>query len=809
MVRSWMEALKLDLFYAARLARKNPGFSLLVVAAMGLGAASATLMFAVLNATMLRPLGYADEDRLVMVWDQMVKLKRPEWPTSYGTYQDYRLMNRSFKQMAGFSPQTVTALFADRSERLPIMQVTANFLGLLGVRPIAGRDFLPGEDERGKNGVVLLSHGFWIRRFGASPGALGQTINLDNRVYEIAGVLPPTFHFRLSGWEEPALLLPMPIEADPDRSRGSVRVLARLKPEVSLEQARQEMRALARRLEAEQALYRGPNGEDAGYTIGVVPLREQLFGAARRSVLLLFAATLLMLLVVAVNVGHLFLEWRTRREQEAAIRLSLGATRGRLLQQSIIHALVLTLSGGALATALTFVGARLLLPVLPAELSALDGLPIDWRVLLFTLAICALSGCGFGALPGARLSRLRTSAVRVTPGASRSGLLMLQTCLSVILVIGAGLLLRSLIRLAGVDPGFRPDNLLTAQLSLSPNRFPERSLHRDYVERLLDWLGRQGDVEAVTISSRLPLTYDSGGMPFFIEGRPYGASSATPQYVHFQIVGLRYFSMLKIPLLAGRDFDERDRDPQRPVAIVNAALARDFFPGEDPIGKRILLGAPRPGVEWRTIIGVVGDVRTAGLSVPPLPQMYEPYAQSPVRNITLIIHARTGAALLGQWLEQAMAAFDREQPVYAISTMERRVEESLAQPRFRTTLFTAFGGLAFFMAAFGIYSITAFRIAQRAKDIAIRIAIGATARQIRRWVLRQALLPVGFGLAAGLIGALDAGRVLSGFLYEISPLDPAVYAVSSVLFLSVALLAGLLPAERAARLEPSITLRLD
>lgn len=805
----WMEPLGRDIRYGFRVLWKNPMFSALVILAMGLGAGAATLMFSVVNAALLKPFEYRDPDRLVMIWDQLLKLRILEYPSSMGIYEDYRERARSFEDIAAFVPMSATAQFAERAERVQVMQMTANLPSLVGVPVALGRGFQPGEDRRGKDTSAILSDGLWRRRFGADPAVLGKALIIENRSYTIAGVMPPGFRFRLTGWEAPDVWLPVPLEADPNRIRGALRLLGRLKPDVPIEQARAEMKSIARALSVEFRVYQGPRGEDAGYTAGVVTLRDQLFGSSRRSLVLLFCATILMLVIAGANVAQLFMEWRAKREQELAIRYSLGASQGRIWRQLTTESILLSLLGGVVGLALSFAGSRLLYQTMPHDLSALDGIPIDFRVLVFTGLVCCVSGLIFGILPGHNPELLRASGSRVSRGTVRGGLVMIQACLSLVLLIGSGLLLRSLARLGSVDPGFRSENILTAQISLPQSQFRERHEVRGFTERLIDFLRRQPEIRAASVSSRPPFSYGTGGDPFSIEGRNYEASGPTPQFAHFQTVAAGYFSLLGIPLKEGRDFDDRDRDAQNPVSIVNETLARGFFTDESPLGKRIMLGAPRPGIPWRTIVGVVSDVRTAGLAIKPIPQIYEPYAQSPARWITILVSTRVPPERYGERLQQAIASFDREQPVYAVLSMQRRIQDSLAQPRFRTALFTAFGALAFFLAAFGVYSVTTFRVTRRTREIGIRMALGANEGSIHAWIVGQSLLPVAFGLLAGWIGSFGATRLLAGLLYEISPVDPIVYAVSTGVFLFMTLLASYLPARRAARLNPSATLRVE
>ncbi|MBL8177111.1 MAG: ABC transporter permease [Bryobacterales bacterium] len=800
-----MELLWRDLRFAVRILARNPGFTGLAVCAMAFGIAATTLLFSVVNATLLKSLPYRDPERLVMLWDQLRAFRLLEFPTSYGIFQDYRDRGNVFEQIEAFVPMTATLVLPERPERISALRVTAGMLPMLGAGVIAGRSIERGEDRRGADRTALLSYGLWMRRFGGDRNALGQTIQLDNKVYTVGGVLDPGFRFRLAGGLPPDVVTPLPLDQDPERRRGSLRVLARMRPGVTIEQARRTMGDIAGQLSKEYRVYQGPNGEDAGYTATVAPLREQLYGAASQSVLLLFGATLTLLAITCANVAYLFLEWRAKRDAEFQIREWVGATQGTLWRQLITESLLVSLTGGVVGLAVVSVGAQVLFPHLPNELSALDDLRVDATVFLFAGLLCAATGTLFGLLPGNR----RKGSTRVTREGLRPWLVVAQTSMSLVLLVIATLLARSMAKLESVDVGLRRDRILAAQVSFpTPSRMDTTPV-RAYWTRLLEWSATQPDFEGVALSSLLPFAAGTGGDPFSIEGRAFQSSGATPQMARYQVVSADYFTLLRIPLRAGRFFAASDDKPENSVAIVSEALAKAFWPNESPLGKRILLGAPRPGGRWMTIVGVVADVKNTGVENRPLPHIYETIGQAPVLHTTLLIGTRLEAEQLAGAIEARMASFDRTTPVYGISTMEQRIARTMEQPRFRSRLFSAFGLLAFLLAAFGIYSVTAFRVAQRMREIGIRMALGAAPGEIRRWVAGSALKPVAIGLAAGLLIALAISGALSRFLFEVSPRDGLAYAVSVGSFLLVAWIASLLPAWRAARQAPIRTLRQE
>jgi len=792
-----------DVSYAIRVLSRHSGFTTLVVLAMALGIAASTLLFSVMNAAMLQPLPYRDANRLALVWDQLLNLRLLEFPTSRGVFVDYRARNRSFEQLEAFSPFTVSLQFTDRAERVGALRVTAGFLQLLGTHAVVGRTFEAGEDAPGKDNAVLLGHGLWMRRFGGNRDAVGQQLRVDNRSYTIAGILEPSFRFRLAGGVPPDVVIPIPMDPDPTRTRDSLYVLGRLRAGVTLEQAQSDMKALAKQLKDEFRIHRGPKGEDAGYTVNVVGLRQQLYGGATKSLMLLFAATIALLAITCANVAHLFLEWRSKRREEFAIREWMGATRGALWRQTIIESLIVSLAGGVVAIIAVWFGALALAARLPRELSALDGLPLDARVFLFALLICTVTGIALGMMP----NKTKSFGRRVTSEGSKPWLVVAQTSLSVVLLVTAVILIRSMLRLESVAPGFRTENVLTGQLVLPVARFRTREEGKVYWDRMLEWFSRQPEFPLVALSSTSPMYAGPGADPFSIEGRPFELDGPTPQIARYQVVSPGYFPLLQIPLVSGRLIEESDQSQDRLVAVINQTMAQRFWPNENPIGKRITKGAARAESRWMTIVGVVADVKNAGLDSRPLPQIYHPIAQEAARFTTLMVGTLLPPDQMAAKLEERMAMFDREMPLYGIASMEKRILRTLEQPRFRTSLFAAFGLLAFALAAFGVYSVTAFRVAQRTREIGIRMAIGAEPSNIRWWIAGHTLRPVAIGLLLGIVVSLAAGSVLTAFLYETSPRDGTSYLITVAVFVSVAWIASVLPAHRAARLQPSVTLR--
>jgi putative ABC transport system permease protein len=806
-----------DVRYALRILLRDPGFAIVAILALALGIGANTAIFSLVNAALLRPLPYPDGSRLMVVWDRLSKLGIAQFPVSYANYLDYKSGNRVFEDVAAFSSAEFNLTTAEQAERVPGVYVSSNLLEMLSAVPAAGRVFLPEENAAGRDNVVVLSDSLWRRRFGAHPGVLGKTMMLDGNALQIVGILPRAFSFAPVN-PPPEVWMPVRPPPDPGRTAGALELIARLKPGVTVEQARADMAAVAHGVEERYHPYRGPHGEDAGYNVSVAPLRDQLYGGMRRGLLVLLAAVAFVLLIACANVANLLLARMVGRRREIAVRRALGAGRLRLARQLLVESVTLALAGGALGLLLAMWGVSAMPALMPAGLPRLETIPLDARVLSFTLLVSLVTGLGFGVAPlvegsGLRLTEALKEGGRGSAGGARSGrlrrsLITAEIALSLVLVIGAGLLIKSFVRLTGVDPGFHAQHLITARISLPESQYREDHLVTAFFHDLVERTRAVPGVQSASVVSRLPLTGGPGGDPFSIQGRPYDASSRTPQVANQQVVGADYFRVMQIPLLAGRAFAERE---SQPVAVINQKMARGFWPAapSDAIGRRIVLGAPRPGAAWLTIVGIVGDVRNSSLDAPPLPQMYVPVERLPARSMALVIRTAGDPESVISAVRARIFAFVPNLPLYDVQTMSARARATVGQPRFQTLLLGLFAALALALAAIGIYGVIAQSAVQRTQEIGIRMALGAQPASVLQLVLREGLIVGLAGIALGLAATLAVVRLLSSLLYEVPAFDPATFLGASVLLMAVVMAACYIPARRAARLDPMIALRWE
>jgi putative ABC transport system permease protein len=805
-----------DLRYAIRQLVRHPGFTVVAVLALGLGIGANTAIFSVVNAALLRPLPYRDSSRLVVVWDQLVKLGLDRFPVSYANYLDYRAQNGVFQDVAAFTYSEFNLTAGDQAERVPGMRVSANLLPMLGATPAAGRIFASEENGPGRGNVVVLSDSIWRRRFGQDKGIVGKTITLDGTALTVVGILAANFSFS-AGNPAPEIWVPVELRLDPDRTAGALELIARLKPGVTLAQASTGLRAVARGIEDRYHPYRGPHGEDAGYGVTVIPLRDELYGSMRRGLLVLLSAVAFVLLIACANVASLLLARTAERRREIAVRLSLGAGRLRLVRQLLFESITLSTTGGLLGLALAFWGVNALPALMPGSLPYLETIPLDFRVLGFALAVSLATGVIFGLAPalegsGLALSETLKQAGRgiTAPGSRRMRRVLIigEVALSLVLVIGAGLLIKSFARLLSIHPGFQAAKLITARISLSEQTYQDDRRVAAFYSQLLERVRVLPGVLSASVVSQLPLTGGPGGDPFSIEGRPYDMHSRTPQITSHQIIGADYFRTMQIPLLAGRLFRDREAVPS---VIVNQTMARGFWPGDpsQAIGRRILLGAPRPGAPWLTITGVVGDVRNSGLAAEPIPQMYVSIDQTPAHSMALVIRTARDSGSLISAVRAQVFSIDPNQPLYDVKTMGQRVAATVAQPRFQTVLLAAFGTLALILAAIGIYGVIAQSVVDRTHEIGIRMALGARPGAVLRSFIWEGLAMGLAGVALGLAATTPLAHFVASLLYGVPALDAGTFLIASLVLMLVVLAASYVPARRAAQLDPVAALRWE
>jgi putative ABC transport system permease protein len=797
-----MDTLLQDIRYGMRLLLKHRGFAAAAIVTLGLGIGANTAVFSVASGVLLRPLPYPEAERLVWGWGRAGE--NPRAAVSPPDFLDFRSTSRSFETLAAMSAYTIHPALTgpERPQQLSGVLVSAGFFEALGVAPVIGRTFLPADEAVSLPEAVMLSHRLWRERFSGDPSLPGRAVTIDGRAMTVIGVMPASF--RMPADAEAWLPLPLGDETMQVRRFHQLRLIGRLRPGVSLAGAQAEMNALAAGL-----VERYP---DSNTDFGVVlaSLSDAIVGDTRPALFTLLAAVAAVLLIAGVNVANLLLARAAARRREGAIRAALGASRGRLARQWLVESLLLSLAGGALGLLLGYWGQDVLRAMGPADFPRLDEVSIDGRVLLFTLAVSIATGIAFGLVPARQAARvdaqsaLREGGARAAGGRGRMRALLaaVEVMASVVLLAGAGLLARSLVRLLDVDPGFRPAEVATTTLRLPVTK--EEDEQRRFFTALVERVEALPGVESAGLVSQLPLSGQLNDTYFTIEGRP-PSPSGQPNHANFRGVSDHYFRAMGIPLIRGRSFARSDGPSAPGVVVVNEPFVRAFFPGEEPLGRRIAVDLGSPfAVE---IVGVVGGVRHTSLATEPEPEMYLSATQQPTGFMNLVVRARGNAAALAGGLRAAVAAIDPDQPLGPVRTMTSVVSASAGDRRFPTLLLGGFAGLALVLAAIGLYGVMAESVAQRTAELGIRMALGASARDVVRLVVREGLRVTLVGLGAGIGGALALSRLLASLLYAVPAHDPATFAGVAAIVAAVALAACALPARRAARTSPQIALR--
>jgi putative ABC transport system permease protein len=804
-----MLAMFADIRYALRQFARSPGFAAVAILTLALGIGANTAVFSVADAVLLRPLPYPNADRLVMIWDQLWKIGVRQLPVSPATFDAYRADGRVFDTAAAFKEQDRNLTGAGYAERVSATSASSGLFEMLGARTALGRSFTAEDWQPAHNHVAILGYSLFARRFGANPSVIGQTVRLDDGAYIVVGVMARDFSFSLHAGSVDIWTPLPPVE---NRAMWQFQMLVRMRPGIGIQAAQASVTAAAAHVEETTHPYRGPNGEDGGYHAIVVPLREQLLGDFRTGALILLSAVALVLLIVCANVANLLLARAAAREKEIAVRRALGASNAALLRQCMTEAGVLAALGGAAGAVVGAWGVALLKALSPTDLPGVARIGIDGRALLFMFGISCVVCLLFGTAPSLAVTRMNwiLRGSRARRRASRV-LVAGEVALALMLLIGAGLLLKSFARLRQIDPGFRLDHLLTMQVQVSGPRYAQPRARINFFSEVRQRLARlPGVVDASTVS-RLPIARvglnTRSGNPFSIDGQRWNPNSPAPQIAHTQTVGLDYFMTMGIPLRAGRVFSQADTLDAPPVAVVNETLARRFFVKRDAIGRHILLGAPEPGARWMTIVGIIGDLRTGALDDQPMPQYYTPQAQEGPGSMIVVLRTAGDPLLLAREASAMVRQLDPDVPVYQVGTMQQHVSEAVGQPRFQTVLLALFAAAALFLAAVGIYGVVAHAAAQRTKEIGIRMALGADAARVVGTVLTDGLRPVAVGIVLGLAGAMALARLLSSVLFEVAPRDPAAFAGAGVVLALTAAAACLGPARRAALLDPQTALR--
>jgi predicted permease len=801
-----------DLRYGLRTLGKSPGFTAFAVAALALGIASSTAIFSLADAVLLRALPYHDAGRLVMIWEDGSAFGFPRQPPAPGNFASWRSENDVFSGMAAVAYHSFALTGQGQPQQLPGSRVTTNLFSVLGVKPALGRGFLPTEGKPGTGYVAVLSHGLWLRDFGGDPRAVGRKIRLNGETYTVAGVMPAGFQFpdRNSELWVPAMFPAKELE---NRDHHYLQVVARLRAGVSLRQANAHLALLAGRLERE---YPDTNAETGTYA---VPLREVLAGDLRPVLVVLLGAVAFVLLIACANVASLLLARAAGRRRELAMRIALGAGRGRMVRQLLTESLLLAVIAGCAGWILALWGERFLSRLVPAGIPPPGGSGLDVRVLGFTLVVTVATGVLFGTAPALRASRLEPAealregggrgGVGAGGGRARDVLVAGEVALALILLTGATLMIRSFVKLRGLDPGFRPAQVLALRTSLPSPAYDAPARRNAFYQQVLERVSGLPGVVAAAYTTWLPMTNPGGARGIIIDGRP--EPPPDQQIIpNVRMISRDYFRALGIPLVAGRLFDSRDGAGAPLAGVINRTMAQRFWAGASPLGARISFGDYGSKFGWITIVGVVGDVAQGGPGVPSRPAVYLPYAQQdffPPQY--LAVRTRGDPMLLADAVRRQIWAVDPDQPVTSVMPLEAVLADRLAPRVTETTLLGTFAALALLLAGLGIYAVLGYAVAQRTQEIGVRVALGAQRSDVLRLVLGHGLRLVLAGVGIGVAGSLALARVLGHLLYGVSATDPASYAGVALLLTLVALLACYVPARRALRVDPMIALRYE
>jgi putative ABC transport system permease protein len=827
---SSVENFLMDIRFGLRMLRKNPGFTAVAVLTLALGIGANTAVFGVMNAVLLRPLPFKQPSGLMMLFEGIPKLGFPKMGFSAPDFAVFERAQKSFESVGVYQNKYFNISGDREPERLMAARISSSVFPMLGAEPMLGRTFTIGEDAPGQN-VVILSYGLWQRRFGADPSIIGRHLELNRQPYTVIGVMPKAFNFPLRGPQgsEPAeLWVPMAFTATELEGWGTNYMngaLARLRPGLAFEQASAEAESLSRSIGSNYPPELTKAFQGAELKVIMSSYHEEVVKSVRTLLLILMAAVVLVLLIACANVATLLVSRAASRQKEVALRITLGATRVRLLRQTLTESLLLALIGGSLGLAFAFWVKTLLLSLVPEGVPLPRDIPIGGSVIVFVLAASFLTTVLFGLVPAFQVSAmalhgpLQEGDRSGTPGRLRHRLqgffVTVEFALALVLLIGSGLLIRSFAKLLETDPGFRPDHVLTLNIPIPSERYTHAPKVRQFYEQLLDRAGNIPGVKEVGLTSDLPLN-GCGTIAIQIEGGR-NAGGETPQAICQTWQVGNYFQTLGIPLLKGRSFTHEDRIDAQPVAIVSETAGRQFWPGQDPIGKRIRWGVYAP---WQTVVGLVGDVNDEPLGQPVQLHVYRPYLQmadlffedsrfGEVRSMNLAVLSQTDPASLTSAVIGQIHSLDPDLAVVHIRTMAQVISSSVAGPRFNTLLLGGFAGVALFLAAIGIYGVMAYAITQQTHEIGIRLALGAQPRNVLQLVLRRGVRLAGVGATFGVAAALALTRLMAGLLYDVSATDPATFSCVVIVLLGIALLACYLPARRAMRVDPMVALRYE
>jgi putative ABC transport system permease protein len=810
-----------DIRYGVRTLLKTPTFTIVAALVLALGIGANTAIFTVVNTLLLRPLPYPDSSKLVMLYETNPRFQIgvDTLPVTAGNFVDWRDQNTVFEHVCSVGAGRWNLTGGGEPERIAGASVSPDFFRLMKIEPILGRTFLEDEDQEGKDKVLVLGQALWLKRFGGDPNIIGKTISIDDESYSVIGIAPEGFQFPRRGevpWftgvtDQTELWRPMPFGKDlitKSRANHQLSVIARLKPELTRERAQAEMSSLATRLEQAYP----ESNQDIG--VKVVSLNEQVVGNLRTAMLVLMGAVALVLLIACANVANLLLARSSARQKEIAIRTALGASRGRIVRQLLVEALLLSATGGVTGSLLSMWATQGLLLV-AGNLPRVREIGIDLTVLGFIAAVVLLTTMLFGLSPALQVSRINISDAlkegSLTSGGSRfqfrNVMVIAEIALSIVLLVGAGLMIKSLARVLGVDTGFRSKNTLTVQLSLLNSKYPKPAQQINFFDRVSAGVTNLPGVQSVGLISSAPL---SGGIyagGFSIEGSD--AADRDDLVSDRRMIGSEYFSTLGIPIVSGRAFSDRDNQSSEGVAIVSEAWARRYLHGDDPLTKRVKLGGRDSNRPWLTVVGVAGDVRDSALEQDARPCIYLPYSQFPSSSMTLVVRSASDPMLLVGGIREAVWAIDKDQPVTDVKTLDQYVSAAVSSRRFSAILLGSFAGLALVLASIGVYGVISFAVSKQTRDIGIRVALGAQPADVMKLIIGRGMLLVLAGVAIGTLASLGLTRALASLVFGVSTTDPVIYVGVSVLLTALALVACYLPARRALRVDPLVALRCE
>jgi predicted permease len=817
----WLEDLWQDFRYGVRMSLKQPSFTVIVIITLALGIGANTTIFSVINSLLLKSIPFPDADRLALVWGKQTNDPDSRNIVSAPNYQDWQRQNDVFTNMAIFDSagKGYNLAGSGEPERVSGVRVSSSFFEVLGVKPRLGRTFLPEEETPGKHQVVVINDGLWRSRYNADPAIVGKTIKVDSEEHTVIGVMPPEFEFQFFSAIRQLWVPITYTKGDQERGSNSFVCVARLKPNVTMEQARAQMNTIGLSL-AEQ--YPQSN---AGTSATIDPIGEYGKESQQTTLLTLLAVAGLVLLIACVNVANLLMARGAARQREFAIRAALGASRARTIRQLLTESMLLAFAGGLTGIILAIWSSSLLLKVLPGNLravpfrsiDAINGISIDYKVLAFTWFITCLTGIIFGLAPALIFSRrnvnefLQEGSRGTTGGGARlrQGLVAVEIALALIVLTGAGLMIQSMARLLNVAPGFDPRNVLVMSMSLpQENLYYGPPAHPQFARDLQEHVGSIPGVVSVSAVSHMPIGGGGAGRGFVIEGQPDPGLENQPG-AGYRVICPNYFRTMGIRLVSGREFAEQDSQNAPDVIVINEAMARQFWPDEDPLGKRIKLGAFNSGNPWLTIVGISQDVKEGGLDRRPFPIFFRPYSQAAWPVMTVVVRTASSPTSYINPIKQALARVEPDRAASGIRTMDEVIYDSLGSWRFPMLLLLAFSFVALTLAAVGISGVVSFSVSQRTREIGIRMALGARKGDVIRLVLNRSMVAALIGVSVGLAASFALTRFLTGLLFEVKPMDPMVLGSVTLILAGVAFIACYLPARRATKVDPMVALRQE